>query len=280
MQEIVLLGSGRVAHHLALRLSRLKGYRITTIYSRQLEHAQTLARTLHAQQEGDDETNPFKLDISATDTLSELPREADYYIYTLSDSALEVVWQAMPPTKGIWLHTAGSVSLEAIAHWHEKSGVLYPLQTFSKEQQIDWSSLPLYIEGTDRDTLTEIHTLALAISPKVYEASSPDRGKLHLAAVLACNFTNHLIALAERYLEHEGLDPKSLMPLIREMIHKLEYMSALEAQTGPARRGDETTMQQHLTLLNSNPELQSLYKTLSKSIADTSSTPSSLSTHV
>lgn len=276
MQEIVLLGSGRVAHHLALRLSHLEGYRLTAVYSRQLEHAKALAYTAQAKQ-ADSHENRTKL-IATTDTLSVLPREADYYIYALSDGALEAVWQAMPQTKGVWLHTAGSVSLEAIARWHKRSGVLYPLQTFSKERQIDWSDMPIYIEGNDRDTLSKIHMLALALSPKVYKATTSDRGKLHLAAVLACNFTNHLIALAERYLEREGFAPKSLMPLIREMTDKLEHLTAIEAQTGPASRGDETTMRQHLALLDSQPELQDLYRTLSKSIATLSAMPSSTAT--
>ncbi len=174
----------------------------------------------------------------------------------------------MPETQGVWIHTAGSVSLEAMARWHRESGVLYPLQTFSQTRNLDWSDIPIYIEGAGEDTLEAIRRLALALSPKVYQASTTDRGKLHLAAVLACNFTNHLVALAESYLAQEGFETKSLMPLIRETMLKLETLPAIDAQTGPARRGDESTIQRHLALLEPQPELRALYQALSQSITN------------
>ncbi len=268
MQEIVLLGSGQVAHHLAIRLSALEGYRLVAIYSRRQEHAERLARSIEAQ-EGSSRPGPRGHDAPLTTSdLSALPRSASYYTYALSDSALESVWAAMPETQGVWIHTAGSVSLEAMARWHRESGVLYPLQTFSQTRNLDWSDIPIYIEGAGEDTLEAIRRLALALSPKVYQASTTDRGKLHLAAVLACNFTNHLVALAESYLAQEGFETKSLMPLIRETMLKLETLPAIDAQTGPARRGDESTIQRHLALLEPQPELRALYQALSQSITN------------
>lgn len=271
MSEIVLLGSGQVAHHVAIRLSAIKGYHISAIYSRHLDHAQALVDTISRSSSMPSTANSYNSTL-ATDDLSKLPLEADYYLYALSDNALEEVWEAMPQTTGVWIHTAGSVSIDSIARWHPKSGVLYPLQTFSRQRSINWDNLPIYIEGTDVDTLIAIRSLALTLSNNVSEANSLDRGKLHLAAVLSCNFTNHLIALAEEYLANEGLPPKSLMPLIQEMTQKLEHLPAIDAQTGPAQRGDENTMQRHLALLEAHPSLRDLYLSLSKSIRDLSAT--------
>lgn len=273
MQEIVLLGSGQVAHHLAIRLSALEGYRLVAIYSRRQEHAERLARVLGGQETSYGHKPQGHGTPLITSDLSALPRSASYYIYALSDSALESVWAAMPETQGVWIHMAGSVSLEAIERWHRESGVLYPLQTFSQARELDWSDIPIYIEGAGEGTLEAIRRLALALSPKVYQASTADRGKLHLAAVLACNFTNHLVALAESYLEQEGFEAKSLMPLIRETMLKLETLPAMAAQTGPARRGDETTIQRHLALLEHQPELRGLYQALSQSITTLYSSP-------
>lgn len=232
-KTVVLLGTGNVGTHLSKALRRLEGYKLVYLYGRSLGMR-----------------------------LEDIPRHADIYIYALSDTALPEVWAAMPETKGVWIHTAGSVGIEAMRQHHEQVGIIYPLQTFSKKRAIDWSQVPLYYEGHE-----EARLLAEALSGDCHYADSEGRAKLHLGAVLACNYSNHLISLAEEYLSGEGFDAKALMPLIRETFAKIEVMPARSAQTGPAIRGDEATIERHLSML---PEgrTREIYQLLAESIAE------------
>ncbi len=230
-KTVVLLGAGNVASHLVKAIRQTEGYRLVYHYIRSLGMK-----------------------------LEDIPRQADLYIFAIKDSALPDVWRNMPETKGVWLHTAGSVALEDMARFHEDCGVLYPLQTFSKGQSISWHEVPIYYEGDK-----EAQSLAEALSPLSYYADSVGRTKLHLAAVLACNYSNYLISLAEGYLQSEGFEPKVLLPLLRETFRKLESIPAKEAQTGPARRGDLSTIERHLSLLPEG-QLRDIYKMLASAI--------------
>ena len=150
--------------------------------------------------------------------------------------------------------------------YHSSIGVLYPLQTFSKGKVLDFSSVPLYIEANNESTQARIETLAHSLSNEVHHASSEARMALHVAAVLSCNFSNYLITLAEELLSAHQLPSKALLPLLDEMIEKLHHLPAQEAQTGPARRGDQMIIERHLKLLHNTPELEQLYRLLSEGI--------------
>ncbi|MDO4691369.1 MAG: DUF2520 domain-containing protein [Porphyromonadaceae bacterium] len=252
--KVVLLGTGNVAYHLAKRLSQLADFVLVQIYGRHLDKAREVAAAVGSQPEAIDQTK-------------QIAPDADYYIFSVSDSALPTVWDSMPPTSGIWLHTAGSVGLSLMQPYHTACGVLYPLQTFSRERLLEWSNLPIYIEAVDEASRRPIEHLARALSPVVYEATSEQRQQIHLAAVLACNFVNHLLALSEEWMLSHALEPKALLPLIEETVAKVKELPAREAQTGPAKRGDCTTMLKHQTMLEQvNPDLAKLYETLSRSI--------------
>lgn len=254
-QSIVLLGAGNLAYQLAQQLAQSTRYTLLQIYNRSLEPAENLQSLLSPLQQ-----------VSITNKLEEL-KEADLYIYAVSDSAIASVAEHTPQGRGkTWLHTAGSVPLDTLRQYHSQAGVLYPLQTFSKTKLVDWHKTPLYIEASDTKSLQQIRSLAEELSPLVYKADSQTRGALHLSAVLACNFSNHLIALAEGLLSQNNLDSKALMPLLQEMLSKLSTTPALEAQTGPAKRGDEATMARHIELLHDSPTLQNIYRMLSQSI--------------
>lgn len=216
MRRIVLLGAGNVGSHLAEGIAHLEGYTLYHHYSRR-----------------------------AGGRLEELPQDADLYLFALSDDALPTVWEAMPETSGVWMHTAGSVPLSALARYHERTGVLYPLQTFSTGRRIEWADVPIYYEGDE-----EARCLAEALSRHTAYASSEGRAKLHLSAVLAANYSNYLIGLAEDYLTEASFDPKALLPLLKEMVLKLETLPAREAQTGPAVRGDRAVIDRHLSMLS------------------------------
>lgn len=230
MKRVVLFGNGHVGSHLATAIESLDGYRIVYHYTR-----------------------------SKGGIITDIPRDADIYLFAIPDSALAELWSLMPPTTGVWLHTAGSVSLEEISKHHGRSGVIYPLQTFTKGKALEWSSVPVYYEGDD-----EVKALAHSLSPLASYADSRQRARMHLAAVVACNFSNYLISIAEGILQEAKVHPKALQPLLHEMVNKLDILSAKEAQTGPALRRDENTMHKHMQMLEK--EHVELYRILSEGI--------------
>lgn len=231
---------------------RLKeaGHEIAAVYSRTVESARALADRLG---------ETYTTDIKAVPA-------SDAAIVMLKDDALKELAPAIAGSlKGaLLLHTAGSVPMDI---WREAGatqyGVLYPMQTFSKESRIDWSQVPLFIEGSSDRTLDSIRQLALSISPDVTPLSSDGRKKLHLAAVFTCNFSNHMYAIAERLLATEGVPFSVMLPLVRETARKVESIKPVDAQTGPAVRGDRKVIGEHLELLKDYPELADLYRLIS-----------------
>ena len=201
-------------------------------------------------------------------TLEELPQDADVYIIAVKDSALQDVIRQLTnllKTKNdapLIVHTAGSMPLSVFEGYAENGGVFYPMQTFSMEREVDFREIPLFIEGKDK----RIRELAESISEHVYELSSDDRKYLHLAAVFACNFTNHCYTLAAEVLEKKGLPFDVMLPLVDETARKVHELHPHEAQTGPAVRGDENVMNAQATLLDGRNK--EIYELLSKSIQE------------
>ena len=231
---------------------RLKeaGHTIAGVYSRTLQNAQQLATVLGAP---------------AIDSLEQLP-DADIYLTMLTDDALINLAPAI--VKGredtLFIHTAGSVSAQI---WKDagarRYGVMYAMQTFSKGAVIDWPQVPVFVEGSSDAEQETIKTLAHDLSGNVSVLSSNGRKKLHIAAVFACNFANHMYAISERLLESEGVPFSVMLPLVRETARKVETMSPASAQTGPAVRGDRKVIDEHLRLLSENPEYAELYRLIS-----------------
>lgn len=257
--KIGLVGAGNVATHLAQALAQA-GHEITFIFSRQLKNALALSQRLSAA--------------LATDSLNCLP-PTDIFIICISDDAIATMAQALaeksPST--CCLHTAGSVPLSTISSHFRSAGVLYPLQTFSKNREVDFSNVPLFIEATDEDTLQQVEAIAKGLSDCIKVLDSKKRKSLHLAAVFACNFTNHCYALAEDLLRKEALDFEVLLPLIDETCEKVHHLSPREAQTGPASRWNKAVMQEHEAMLVDEMEKLLLYQTASRSIRQLSQQP-------
>lgn len=253
--SIVLLGAGRVATHLAPVVIEA-GYHIVQIYSRTIDAARNLASPLGV---------PY------TDNMEAITTNASIYITCVADEALPSIAQrlvdrvnAAAPSPPLFLHTAGSVPMNL---WQEAGakhyGILYPLQTFSKERAVDMREVALFVEGSDEDALHTIELLAHSISNKVYRADSSERALLHISAVFACNFTNAMYGIADQLLKQGGIPFDVLLPLIDETAAKVHTLAPHEAQTGPAVRGDNEVMQHHLARLTNQPELQQLYAQIS-----------------
>lgn len=197
--------------------------------------------------------------------LCPIPKDADLYIIAVSDRAIRSVAEEIGAVEGLVVHTAGSVPMSILPQ--QRRGVLYPLQTVSKNRELSSLQVPLFIEASSDADLPLLEELAHGISTSVTPLDSDGRRKLHLSAVFCCNFVNRLYGIAGDLLSSEGLPFKLLLPLIRETASKVEYLSPSEAQTGPAVRWDTEVMDYQCSQLP-NEDLKALYKLMSKLIHD------------
>ena len=252
--KVVCLGSGNVATHLASAFQE-SGADLVQIWSKTLANAQALASVLNSQ---------------AIDNLAELDKTADLYLICVKDDAIPGMAAQLQNLDGIVVHTSGATHIDVFkAAGLSRYGILYPLQTFSKSRKLEGSKIPLCLEANSEETLQALRAIAAKVSPLIYQVSSDDRKLLHLAAVFACNFTNHLYQLSAEILERKQLNFDLLKPLILETAAKVQSALPKDVQTGPAVRHDELTMKNHLDLLQNSPELVEIYETLSKSIKKT-----------
>lgn len=251
MRSVVLIGAGNVAWSLARAIAMLEDYELKQIYARNITKAQEIASLLDG-------------DVTVTDDLSSL-YQADIYVLALKDDAIAEVVERLPRHEALWLHTSGGVTIDTLNPLKGERGVLYPLQTFSRGRTIDFKDVPLFVEGSSRGALDDIVTFAGELSDTVVIADSHKRRLLHVAAVFACNFTNHLWAIASDILERGGMEFGLLQPLIYETIAKALDTGPATGQTGPARRGDFSVMDSHAAVLD-DERYRHLYRLLSQSI--------------
>lgn len=249
---IVFIGAGNLAVNLAKALYH-KGFRIEQVYSRTEESARALAEVVEA---------------GYTTDLQEVSKEARLYIVSLKDAAfVNLLPQiAEGKQKALLVHTAGSIPMSIWEEYAERYGVFYPMQTFSKQREVNFQEVPFFIEAKNAEDAELLKAIAATLSEKVYEATSEQRKSLHLAAVFACNFTNHMYDLAAELLEKYNLPFDVMLPLIDETARKVHELVPHAAQTGPAVRYDENVINNHLAMLADTPALQEIYKLMSKSI--------------
>ncbi|MGX8696023.1 MAG: Rossmann-like and DUF2520 domain-containing protein [Prevotella sp.] len=249
--EIVFVGAGRLATQFAKALHR-KGHHVQAVYSRTMASAKALSSVVGG---------------FATDDIAQLPLDADAYILAVKDSVLPSLIPRL--TEGRegrpMFHTAGSMPMSVFGNLRHH-GVIYPMQTFSKERDTDFARIPVFIEANNSLSLHVARMVASAVSDHVTELSGDERRQLHLAAVFACNFTNHCYTLAAQILESHGLPFDTMLPLIDETAQKVHEMHPRQAQTGPAVRYDENVISAHLALLAGTPLLQEVYSLMSRSI--------------
>ncbi len=247
--RIVILGAGNVATHLAKAMDENCG-NVVQVYSHTLKNAVSLAQTLRNAKPIDDFSN--------------VTRDADLYVISVKDDAISTVVDAIDVDAGIVVHTSGSVSVDVLNRKFEKSGVLYPLQTFSCDVAVDISAIPFFVEGCNEITSSLITDVAKRLSHRIYYADSAQRKQLHVAAVFGCNFVNYLWLQADEILKGAGYDFKILEPLILATLDKAVRVSPLKGQTGPARRGDIDIINAHKRLLTLDKA--TLYQMLSQCI--------------
>ncbi|MBX0333444.1 DUF2520 domain-containing protein [Pontibacter sp. HSC-14F20] len=251
--KTTLIGSGNVAWHLGKALQQA-GHEIVAVYSPTAAHREALAEVLA----------PAK----AVDSLDLRTTDAELFVIAVPDAAIASVASALQVPEGaIIVHTSGSqplAALQGIAG--ARPGVFYPLQTFSKSKAVDFSTIPILLEAEDKQTLQVLQGVASTISKEVHQVDPNKRKQLHLAAVFACNFTNHLLGISRQLLQQAALPDTLLQPLIQETITKAMQQHPFQVQTGPAVRHDQNVIEEHLQLLQNQPLYQQVYQLLSRSI--------------
>ena len=248
MKRVVIIGSGNVATSLAHAL--VAHCCVAQIYSRTLSHAQALALEVGCP--------------DATDDLQHLVPDADAYIIAVRDDAIAGVIAAVPDNGALWLHTSGSKPVSLFAGHRARYGVLWPMQSFSREMVVPLDDVHFFAEANNADTLSDLMALGHLLSRHVVEADSDKRRRLHVASVFSCNFANHMWTLASEVLDEAGLSFDAMLPLIRTTVDKLDRLSPAQSQTGPAIRHDSKVIDSHLSMLDGDK--RELYRSISQSI--------------
>ena len=248
MIKIVILGGGNVAYHLTTHLLKSNTVKVVQIYNRSIEKIEC-----------------FKNETSITNNLAEL-KNAEIYIISVSDNEISNLSSQLNLKNKLVVHTSGSVAMNELQS-NSNKGVLYCLQSFSKNTEVDFSTIPICIEASTKKDLELLEKIAKSISKNCYHINSKQRKILHVAAVFVNNFVNHLYYIGNEICEENKVPFEILRPLIQETAKKITVLSPFEAQTGPARRNDTKTIEKHKAMLT--PNQQEIYTLLTKSIYKT-----------
>lgn len=228
--RIAIIGAGSVGTNLH-HAFELKGVRTELIHARPLtaEHPELL----EDPRVSDEVLNSF-----------------DVYIYTIADHALREVVSKVNAPKALHMHTSGSMPIEVFGADKPHAGIMYFFQSFSREKLIDdWSGIPCFLEGRNIDDIAAIYSLAQTLTSRIYEASQHDRERLHIAGVFANNYSNLMYCIAAQVLADTQIPFEALLPLIDQTAAKVHSIRPVDAQTGPAQRGDEAVMKKHMEIL-------------------------------
>ncbi len=250
INNIVLIGSGNVATNLAIAFHN-NGKNIIQVISRSNDTAKILAD---------------KVSATYTNTINDINLKADLYIISVNDDAIASIASSLNLENKLVVHTSGSIEIDVLKNTSTNYGVLYPLQTFSKETLVDFKNIPFCIEANNLNNSKAITELAGYLSEDVRLINSNERKVIHLAAVFACNFTNYMYLIAEDILKEQSISFDILKPLILKTAKNIVDSKPENTQTGPAKRNDQKLIEKHLTLLKDNPEYKEIYTIISKSI--------------
>jgi len=248
MISVVIAGSGNVAQNLFQAFQKSADVTVKQVIGRNREHLAFVHDKALISTE-------FTGDISA-----------DVYILAISDDAISTVVENFKNVEGILVHTSGATPLNAIKS-AKRPGIFYPLQTFTKGKIISFDDIPICIEATNNKDLEILTALGKQLSENVVKIDSEQRKTLHVAAVFVNNFTNYMYTLGSDICAEHDLDFSLLKPLIKETAAKLDTLTTMQAQTGPAKRGDQKTLHNHLQIIKDKHQRE-LYTLLSNAIKE------------
>jgi predicted short-subunit dehydrogenase-like oxidoreductase (DUF2520 family) len=254
-QNISFIGSGNLAWHLAPALDNA-GFVVKEVYSRNTRHAEALTGRL------------YQAEVKATLDFS-TSTSTIFVVATNDEGINEIAREIILPEDAVLTHTSGSVPLSDLQFAATPNiGVFYPLQTFTKNKKVDFKQTPIFVESINEETEIVLTSLAKAISNQVRKITSEERKALHVSAVFASNFTNHMLTLSREIMQQHGLEYDWLKPLISETINKSLQLDPEAAQTGPAKRGDLEILEMHMAFLKEDPAKAEIYKIVSQHIID------------
>ena len=248
MKNITFIGAGNVATILSYELKQ-KGYNIVEIWSKTENSAKNLSE---------------KLSCDYTTKLDDL-KACDLFIVSVKDEYTYEVIKNIPKLKIPIVHTSGSIGVDIFPN-KKNFGVFYPLQTFTKDVNLDFNNLPICIEANNKNLEKELVKIAKSISSNINLIDSIQRSKIHVSAVISCNFSNHMLSIAEHLMRKNNLDFNLLKPLIEHTFKKALIKSPKKVQTGPAIRKDYKTIQKHIDFLSDEKNISELYKKISNNI--------------
>lgn len=250
---VVLIGAGQLATCLGLRMAEKK-IPILQVYSRTFSKAKELAALTRSEPLND---------------LKAIHPDGVLYILAVSDQAIGAVAQQLVYLNAenrLFVHTSGGVSSSILTAFFNRSGIFYPLQSFSRGRTPDFDRIPIGIHARSETDIRLLETLGHTLSSQVFRMGDEQRAMAHIAAVFANNFSNHLWDIAQKILAEAGLPFDLIRPLIQETADKVQVRLPESVQTGPAARGDENTIARHLELLETQPDLQKIYQLLTQNI--------------
>ena len=243
--KIAILGSGNVAYHLA-KMFKEKNIPISQIFGRNEKDLQEISEQ-------------FEIPFSTTELA-----DAELYFIAVNDAAVAAISKNIKNQNSLVAHTSGSLPKEILEGNYRKAS-FYPLQTFSKSKMLQYSEIPFFVEAENEADSQILENLALKISEKVMKSDYEKRKYIHLTAVFACNFVNHLFARAKEISDSQHIPFDYFLPLIKETTLKIEKIEPKLAQTGPAIRNDEKILQLHEALITEEEHLK-IYQVMNESI--------------
>jgi predicted short-subunit dehydrogenase-like oxidoreductase (DUF2520 family) len=256
--NVSFIGAGNLAWHLAPALDNTD-YAVKEVFSRNIQNASALTGKLYQAKA------KTSLDFS-------LSPSRIFIIASADDAVQELVREIILPENAILVHTSGSLPLSILSYSAiANTGVFYPLQTFTKNKRMDFRDVPVFVESENADTERVLIAMAKAITKKVNRISSPERKALHVAAVFASNFTNHMLSISKEILSAHKLPFEHLKPLTTETISKALTIGPENSQTGPAKRGDLETLDAHMEFLQDDEAVSEIYRLVSQNIVDRNS---------
>ncbi len=250
---VFLIGSGNLATHLSIALNN-KGLHFESVWSRNIENAKILSE---------------KIKTNYTNNISELFKKQAIYLICVPDNNINNVAKQLNSSNSILIHTSASTNISVLKKYNANSGVFYPLQTFSKNSTlVNFKNLPIFIEYSNSNVKNLLTNWSKLINAKLYKANSEKRLLIHVAAIFANNFTNHMLAISQELAIQNNIDFELFKPLINETFEKIKKMNPSKSQTGPAIRNDKITIKKHLKVLHNSPDFAKIYSFVSNNIKE------------
>ena len=176
----------------------------------------------------------------------------------MRDDAYLEVFEKFSKNNHLTIHTSGSLVSKSLGIISNRWGCIYPLQSIKKDSKVSWEKVPFFIEAANEKDEKLLSIFCASNNMNFSILNSFKRKKLHLAAVASNNFTYHLLSTVKEYCIKNEVDFKNLKFLLEKTIETVLNKDSYMEQTGPAKRGDNTLIEEQ------EKELKKSLKTFKK----------------